>query len=67
MTYVWRLVVLDEAAERTLGRSEGAVQHVDVHLACLILRLQATAYLEPSALYIDPEQRHEQELSGNVR
>ena len=49
-THVLVLVVLDDAAHRSLGRDEGAVEHVDVDLAKIALLLDATPHFERTRL-----------------
>ena len=44
------LIILDEAAKRPLRRTEGAVEHMNINFACLVLALQATTNFKPPTL-----------------
>ena len=50
-TYLRGLVVLDDAAECTLSRTERTVQHVHVELARLVFVLETASDLKTSALW----------------
>lgn len=49
-TYLWCLVILHDATQRTLSGAKGAVQHVHVDLAHLILHLKTATNLKSSSL-----------------
>ena len=49
-TDLWRLVILYDATQRSFGRTQGTVQHVDVNLSSLILGFQPATDFKPPAL-----------------
>jgi hypothetical protein len=49
-TYLGRLMVLHQATQRPLRRTQGAVEHVDIHLPRLVLGLESTPHLQPPTL-----------------
>ena len=49
-TNLGRLVIFYDATQRSFGRAQGTVQHVDVDLSSLIFGFQPAADLKPPAL-----------------
>jgi hypothetical protein len=49
-TNLWRLVILYDATQRSFGRTQGTVQHVNVNLSSLVLAFQSAANFKPPAL-----------------
>lgn len=49
-TDLGRLIIFYDATQRSFGRAQGTVQHVDIDLSSLIFGFQPTADLKPPAL-----------------
>ena len=61
------LVVFYDAAKSPLGRTQGAVEHMDVDLATLVLVLQAATNFKSSAFFSKHKQNKSQEKRRNLR
>jgi len=50
-TNLGRLIIFYDATQRSFGRTEGTIQHVDVDLSSLVLGFKSATDFKPPALY----------------